>query len=268
MNNASNITLFYCLTTNKSYGLYWISVIKLGIDSKKRGMIIMRKDIPTIILSLILVLLFSQVALGSQAEWQINWQEDGTLLEKVTVSGLPIQNSDPGWQKSMNGDQIIFTRTIKNWNEYNRLQDKLPLKVAESNYIFCTASKLTASNQLPGGTLYAGLSGIDRMNLKISVPGMITSSSVEPSDKRTVIWAVNNPGQQFNKDFSLKAISVDGFMLGITILTLGVIGLFIFFLGRMRRVNRLIDETYSLDNIVIEDDEIELDDSGENTKIE
>lgn len=228
-------------------------------------MIIMRKHIPIVILSFFLLLLSSQVALGSQAEWQINWQEDGTLLEKVTVMGMPMENTEPGWQKSSNGDQISFTRTIKNWDEYNRLQDKLPLQVEETNYVFCKTSRLTASNQSPAGTLYAGLSGIDRMNLKISVPGMIISSSAEPSHK-TVIWTIGNPGQRFNKDFSLKGISVDGFMLGITILILGIIGLFIFFIGRMRSVNRLIDETYSLDNIVIEDDETDLDDPGENTK--
>ena len=229
-------------------------------------MIIMRKAIPIVILSLCLCLFSGQVALSSQAEWQINWQEDGTLLEKVTVMGMPMQNADPGWQKNRFGDQIIFTRSIKNWNEYNLLQDKLPLQVEERNYVFCTTSKLTPANQITGETLYAELSDIDSMNLKINVPGMIIDSSIKPSEKKTVIWSITNPGQRLTEDFSLKAITLDGFMLGITILSLGVIGLFIFFLGRMRRVNRIIDETYSLDNIVIEDDETEPGDSGENTK--
>lgn len=218
----------------------------------------MRKDIPIIILSLFLLLYSCQAAQASQADWEINWQEDGTLLETVTVTGLPIQNSDPAWQKSISGDKISFTRTVKTWDEYNRLQDKLPLKAEESSYIFFKISRLTAANHPAAGTLYANLNGIDGMKLRINVPGMIIGSSAEPSDKKIVSWTISNPGQPFDNDFLLKSVSLDGFMLGITILTLGVISLFLFFLGRMRSVNRLIDETYSLDNVVIEDDEIQL----------
>lgn len=227
----------------------------------------MSKHLPILILSMFLLLFSSSAAMAGEAEWQINWQEDGSLQEKVTVYGQAMPNSYNGWQKNIAGEPVIFTRTINNWDEYNSLQDKLPLQVEEKNYVFLKTSKLTAANQPAAGTLYASLSGINSMNLKIDVPGTIINSSVEPSDNQTVIWSINNPGQSFNKDFSLKAITLDGFMLGITILTLGVIGLFIFFLGRMSRVNRLIDETYSLDNVVIEDDEIDLEDSeGDNQK--
>lgn len=223
----------------------------------------MRKHLPILILSMFLLLFSNNAAMASEAEWQIIWQDDGSLQEKVTVYGQVMPNSYNGWQMDIAGEPVIFTRTIKNWGEYNRLQDKLPLKVEEKNYVFCTISKLTPANQLPAGTLYEGLSGIDRMNLKISVPGMIMDSSVEPGDQKIVTWPINNPGHSFNKGFSLKAITLDGLMLGITILTLGVFCLFIFFLGRMRRVNRLIEETYSLDNVVIEDDEIEAGESEE-----
>lgn len=220
-------------------------------------MIIMRKDVPIVILSLLLLLFCSQPALASQAEWQINWQESGVLQETVTVTDLTIQNSEPGWQKSTSGNQTSFTRTVDSWAEYNQLQDKLPLTAADKNYIILNATHLTALDQAAAGTLYAALSGVDSMKLTINVPGMILDSSVEPADKQRVEWAVNNPGQPFANSFSLNVLNLDGFMLGIAILTLGVIGLFFFFIGRMRKVNRLIDETYSLDNVVIEDDEPE-----------
>jgi len=214
-----------------------------------------------------LLVFSSNAVLAGEAQWQINWQEDGSLQEKVTVYGQVMPDSYNDWQKDISGEPVIFTRTIKNWDEYNNLQDKLPLQIEEKDYVFIKSSKLTAVQQITAGTLYANLSGLDSMNLVIDVPGMITDSSVKPSDKHTVSWSIDNPGQTFNKDFSLKTITLDGFMLGISILTLGVIGLFIFFLGRMRSVNRLIDETYSLDNVVIEDDEIDIDDSeGDNQK--
>lgn len=220
-------------------------------------MIIMRKDVPIVILSLFLLLFCSSQAQASQAEWQINWQENGVLQETVTVTDLTIQPSDPGWQQSTSGNQTSFTRTVNSWAEYNQLQDKLPLTTADKNYIILNATQLSASDQVAAGTLYAGLSGVDSMKLTINVSGMILDSSVEPADKQRVEWAVNNPGQPFANSFSLQVLNLDGLMLGITILSLGVIGLFFFFIGRMRKVNRLIDETYSLDNVVIEDDEPE-----------
>lgn len=220
----------------------------------------MRKDIPIVILSLFLLLFSGQAALASQAEWQIHWQDDGTLLETVNITDFPIQNADAAWKKTVSGNQIQFTRTVSNWDEYNRLQDKLPLQAAMKNYVFFNYNTLSASEQVAAGSLYASLRDIDKLDVKINVP-IVVSSSVAPSDKQTVVWAIDNPGQRFNKDFSLKAISLDGLMLGISILTVGVFCLFIFFMARMRKVDRLIEETYSLDNVVIEDDEIDAEDS-------
>lgn len=217
----------------------------------------MRKDIPIVILSLFLLLFSSQAAFGSQADWQINWQEDGTLQETVSIKDLSIQFSDPGWQKESSGNQLRFSRTVKSWEEYNGLQDKLPLRAEVRNYVFFNFNTISAANQAASGTLYQALQGVDRLNVKMIVPGKITSSSIKPSDEQTVIMVIDKPNQGLLKDFTLKTINLDGFMLGITILSLGVIGLFFFFIGRMRKVDRLIEETYSLDNVVIEDDEDE-----------
>lgn len=217
----------------------------------------MRKHLPEIILGLLFLVFLTPVARAGEAEWQIRWQEDGSLQETVSVSGQLVENADSTWQKTSPGDRQVFSRTIKNWQEYNNLKDKLPVKANQSNYIVCTITEIKPDPQAAEGTLYADLSGKQPMNLQIEVPGMIRDSSADQTVQNSAIWQIEKPGTAFSPAFTLKAITLDGWMLGISILTLGVIIMFIFFVGRMRRVDRIIAETYSLDNINIEDDENE-----------
>ncbi len=218
----------------------------------------MRKHLSQIILGLLFWLLASPIAMAGVTEWQIQWQEDGTLQESVIVSGQPMQNLDASWQRKSEGTQQIYSRTIKSWEDYSRLKDKLPLNIHESNYIFCKATEISSSSQVEEDGLYASLQNTESMNLKINVPGAIQASSAEKTSNNTATWHIKNAGTAFSPSFNLKALTVDGLMLGICILTIGVVVMFIFFVVRMRRVDRIIAETYSLDNVKIEEDEGDL----------
>jgi len=218
----------------------------------------MRKHLPAIILSLCILLLSAGVAMGSEAEWQIKWQEDGSLQEKVVLSAAqPLQNLDASWQSSSSGDQQIYSRTVKDWAEYMRLKDRLPIELQEKSFIVCKATDIKASSQVLEGSLYSSLKDTQAMELKIEVPGIIQANSADKLVDHTAIWQIQKPGTVFNEDFAIKAIVFDGWMLGISILSLGIIVMFLFFISRMRRVDRIIAETYSLDNIVIDDEEDE-----------
>jgi hypothetical protein len=56
-----------------------------------------------------------------------------------------------------------------------------------------------------------------------------------------------------NEGRMAKVVNVDGFLLGISILAIGVVGVFIFFVSCLRKVDKIIEEVYSLDNIQIDD---------------
>lgn len=218
-------------------------------------MIKMRKHIPAVVLSLFMCLLFSQAALASGTDWQIKWQENGSLQEKVNVTGQELHNVDAGWQMSSTGNKVILNRDINNWEAYNSLTDKLPLQAKVKNYLCCNIITLTALPEVQKNTLYSSLDPNQTIRLEMNVPGIILDSSAVGRDNKTVYWVIKNPGEKLGQKFIFRAIMIDGFGLGITILILGVIFLTIFFIARMRKVNRIIDETYSLDNIIIEDEE-------------
>ena len=228
-------------------------------------MIRMRKHIPIVVLSLFMCLLFSRAVLASGTDWQINWQEDGSLQEQVNVTGQELHNVDAGWQTSSTGSEVILSRNIENWEVYNNLADKLPLQAKVNNYLCCNIITLTALPEVQKDTLYSSLDPYQAVRLKMNVPGIILDSSAVGKDNNTIHWIIKSPGENLGQDFIIRAIMIDGFGLGITILILGVIFLAIFFIARMRKVNRIIDETYSLDNIIIEDEDEEADEADSNS---
>ena len=214
----------------------------------------MRKHIPTIFISFLLSLILCPIAYAT-VDWQINWEENGGLQEKVVISGQGQYNAGTQWQKSGSGKEVVFSRNVENWEIYNELTDKIPVQAKVKDLFCCRMITLTALPEIQPNTLYTGLEQNQDMRLKMHIPGIIIDSNAVAEDKSIVYWEINNPGTSFDQDFFLQAIMVDGLGLGITILAIGAIILAIFFAARMRKVNRLIDETYSLDNIVIEDEE-------------
>lgn len=216
----------------------------------------MRKHLPEVILGLLFLLILTPVARAGEAEWQINWDENGGLQEIVTVTGQPIEYHDSAWQETKKDKMQVFSRTVKDWQAYNHLADKLPVNVNQQNYIFCTVTRIKPEASFAQESLYNNLSGVEILQIKIEVPGSIRAASAQQIVDHTAIWHIKNPGQPFSPNFALKTITFDGWMLGISILSLGVIIMFILFAIRMRKVNKIITETYSLDNILIEEDEI------------
>ncbi|CFX37443.1 Uncharacterized [Syntrophomonas zehnderi OL-4] len=216
----------------------------------------MRKHLPEVILGLLFLLIFTPVARAAEAEWQIKWNEDGSLREIITVTGPPIEYHDSAWQETQDDKKQVFSRTVTDWQAYNQMPDKLPIKVNQNNYLFCTVSKIKPDATLAQESLYKNLSGVQSLQVRIEVPGSIRASSADQIIDHTAVWRIKNPGTPLGSAFTLKTVTFDGWLLGISILSLGVIIMFIFFAVRMRKVNQIIADTYSLDNIVIEEDEI------------
>jgi hypothetical protein len=71
-------------------------------------MIIMRKHIPIIMSLLFICLLSPGVAQAADAVWQIEWRDNGTLSEQVTVSGRQVQTQDNNWSSGSSANSTIL----------------------------------------------------------------------------------------------------------------------------------------------------------------
>lgn len=216
----------------------------------------MRKFIPAIVLIVMLCFCFSPAAFAV-TYWQIDWEESGALQEKVILNQQEMVNTGADWQTSHAGSEIILSRNVADWKAYNDLTDKLPLQAAVKDLLCCKLITLTALPEASNGILYSNIDPNQNLHLVMNVPGIVLDSVGATKNENEFYWEIKDPMQGFGQDFVFRAIIIDGMGLGISILILGTLTLAIFFIGRMRKVNRLIDETYSLDNIVIEDEDEE-----------
>ena len=92
------------------------------------------------------------------------------------------------------------------------------------------------------------------MDFSLSIPGNISQHSADQVSENQLWWKNLKKNKGLPDDVPLLASSiVDGMTLGITIIALGALIVLCYFINRIRRVNKLIADVYSLENINLED---------------
>jgi hypothetical protein len=205
-------------------------------------MMYMKKYFPVvliIILGLFIAVLPGQAS--DEATWNLKWNNDGSLDETVTVFDHNIVIEADNWETSRSDQALTLSRHVDNWQDYLNLEDGLPLVLVEKNYGLVKTSTLTMKDASPG-SLYEQFGAIDGARLSIEVPGIISETSAQEKIESTAVWELGSAGA-----ITLKASIFDGVVLGIIFFALCAIIIFFVFLRRIKRVNQLIAEEYSLE---------------------
>ena len=90
---------------------------------------IVRKHFYLILIFVVLVgqMIGPRTAIAADIDWQIRWQDNGTLQEEIQISGRDIIPADSDWQVSQEGDRYILRREVENWQKLRKqCQDRLP----------------------------------------------------------------------------------------------------------------------------------------------
>lgn len=210
----------------------------------------MKKYFPVVILVLGLLLIsYSSLQAGDEASWTIKWNSNGSLDEKVIITNHNVVINDQEWETSRSGNQIILSRHIKDWQAYSQLSNNVPLNVVEKDYLLLKFSSLTAKQEATPGGLFEEFSQFTDSSLSIEVPGVIRNSSAQLNQNSIAVWNLADPQAS---PVELDAIVFDGIFLGISFFVLCFIIIFIIYLNRIKRVNRLIAEEYSLERAALE----------------
>jgi len=202
----------------------------------------MKKYFPVVFI-IILGLFISALPVQAtdEATWNLKWNNDGSLDETVTVFNHNIVIEADNWKTSRSDQGLILRRHVNNWQDYRKLDDGLPLELAERNYRLIKASTLTMKEESPG-SLYEQFCAFNGARLSIEVPGIIRETSAQDKIESTAAWTVGSAGA-----ITIKALIFDGVLLGIIFFAFCSIIIFLIFLHRIRRVNQLIAEEYSLE---------------------
>ena len=206
----------------------------------------MRKSFHLLIWLLVFLAFLPGGAYAGSIDWQIIWQENGNLQEEVRISGRTVLPRDSNWERSQEGSQQILRREVNSWSSYKQLEDRLPLEARQSNYILYKQTEVEISIPEAEG-LFQQLNGLNGFNLTIKVPGIISGSSADRIDESLATWILPNSEEFLEKTTIIKVITVDGLLLGIVILLLGLLIIVIKFLKRLKNVEQIIEEEYSLE---------------------
>lgn len=198
-----------------------------------------------VFLALVLLLGSPGYVSASEVKWQIEWLDNGTLQEQVSISGADIVPADPTWVQSREGTQLILQRAIPNWSAYQAIQDRLPLQVTEKNHILYRQTYIGVSAEHPEG-LFDQISGADRFDLSVKVPGFIVATSADQKTEFVAQWSLPNSSALLTKTELLNVITMDGFLLGMGVFLLGLLIIGIMYFRRLRKANRIITEEYGV----------------------
>lgn len=198
----------------------------------------------SILLGLLSLVIWPRATVAGDIAWQIRWQENGVLQEKIQISGQDYKISDSNWTIGREGDQSTLYREIENWQKYGEMTDRLPLQVQQKNYLIYKKTMLTTS--AVSGGLFPQLKDGEKLILNISVPGFIIGVSGDRIDGTTARWTLANARQLVADREMMTFIMIDGLILGIVIFVLGLFFIIIKFIKQLKKVDRIIAEEYSI----------------------
>ncbi len=207
----------------------------------------MRKNFPFLLFLLMLGLIIIPVfpAMAAGAEWQLTWNDDGSIREKVIVDGSGLIAGEENWKSYIAGDKTVYERETRDWEAYQQLNDRLPFTVESKNFFLWQNIKIkTDENIVSSSGLFAQAAAIKDSKLIINVPGVIQKSSGIQAKEDQAVFKL--------ADFTsapayLQVVTIQGLWLGLVLFTLAFIVILFYYLGRIRRVNRLIEDEYSLE---------------------
>lgn len=214
----------------------------------------MKKYFPVIVALLFMVLFFSPKAVAAEVEWRLIWHDDGRIEEQITAEGQNIE-VDETWKYEQDHEKSIITREVENWHIYNSLPDRLPVQAQVKDFLIFKTISLN-KNQVTSGSLYPRIIDDYSGKLYIHLPGIIRESSAVDFNDLTGIWNLSQIDNVAKEDYIMKAVTFEGLPIAILIFVLGALIIMAKFIGKMRKVNQLIEEEYSLDRV----QEIEIED--------
>lgn len=205
-------------------------------------MMYMKKYFPFVFLALgLLVICCYPLSAADPATWNIKWNSDASIDETVIISEPNVVIEDKDWQTSHSGQSLVLSRHVDNWQEYSKLGDRLPLELTQKDFWLLKFSSLTMKEATPG-SLFEQFNQFRGARLSIEVPGIIRDSSADEKVDSTATWNLSTASP-----VTLNAVAFDGVILGISLFALGFLIIFIIFASRIRRVNQLIAQEYSLE---------------------
>lgn len=183
---------------------------------------------------------------ASQVKWQIEWLEDGQLLEEVRIpADITQMPTDQAWERSQGDNEQVFRRDIPSWMSYQSHKDRLPFIIEEKKNILYSYTLIKADPQANKGW-FQQLSHNNDLELTMQVPGLVLASTADRRDDLRATWNFSPGAALLNEAIMLKIVRIDGLVLGIGIVVIGLVIGGIIFYRRLKKAEQIIAEYYAI----------------------
>lgn len=228
------------------YGKTRSDNISWGIKRERKGTITLRKQI-LCLACLIMVLVWAVPCQASTpVKWQLEWMETGELREEVKI---PVEvtdaPTDTAWERTQEGNELIYQRDIQGWSSYQSHKDGLPFSITENKNILYSLTEIRTDPQ-SAPDWFEQVAGPRELHLTIEVPGLTLTSTAQQRTDLLSNWSFVRGADLGSEGVLLKVLRIDGLIMGIVIVVIGVVlAVFIFF-RRVKRAEQIIAETYAI----------------------
>lgn len=192
-------------------------------------------------------------AFASDFDWTLNWQNDQLLTETIVTDNPDLINLKGGWTQT--GQPHTYTRQTEGWAAYNQLPDRLPVAARTKDYLAIKITRLTLDSETyREGTTFFELTRAGSGQVKLEVPGLIMKARPAVKSQWTqgiaATWKVAPQDQTDEYRFAMIAITIEILPAIIILLVIGWGLIWTVYRRQVKRMERLIDARYSLDNVV------------------
>jgi len=218
-----------------------------------------KKNILALCLIGLLVIVFAPDALAGQYQWQIETDQQGSIIETVSIEGMQSDFNLEGWESHSSEGMLTLGRVHQDWQQYVQTSNGLPVKAQIKNYLLFSTTILNYHGQTDQSGLFQQLLSEADGTISIQTGGIIQEAPDAEIDNMsqnpTAIWyltAGTGLDQLKQSPVFMEILTFNGLAISLTILLFGFIGITVWYLTYVRRVNKLIEEEYSLDDEDIE----------------
>ncbi|NLN88356.1 MAG: hypothetical protein GX133_12330 [Syntrophomonadaceae bacterium] len=183
---------------------------------------------------------------ASPVEWQLEWMETGELRETARIPGYVTEvPAGKEWSRVQENDDVVYYRNVQGWSEYQSYDDGLPLIINENKNILYSLTTIETDPQFRGDW-FQQIAGANELQLTIEVPGFIVTSTADQRNDLLSSWFFAQGTDLGSEGLILKVVRVDGLVLGMGIVTIGIILAVLIFYRRLKRAQQIIAETFAM----------------------
>lgn len=206
-----------------------------------------------VFLVLIFLLACPAQAFAADFDWTLNWQNGQLLTETIVTDNPDLISPEGGWQNT--GQPDTYTRQTRDWANYNQLPDRLPILAKTKDYLAIKITWVRLDSETYGeGTTFYELTRAGSGQVKMEVPGFIIKArpavKSQWSQGIAATWTTAPQAQTEEYRFAMTAITIEILPAIITLLVIGWGMIWMVYRRQVKRMERLIDARYSLDNVV------------------